>query len=665
MVKTFTLVFLLLISSVSFAQQTNEELLLEKLAVETIDSLKADIYTDLHNEVFKTNLDKAKEYANGILKYGLLAHRWGRVMTGYLALARCERKLRTYQTVLPYDFKALEAAEKLNNANQIFLCTSQIANDYLDAQMEKEAVKYMLLAQVAAIKTKSFVSIGKSYETIGYYYYQHNNPSQAIPYLREAVNNSLKGLDLYRANRSRTWLGFCMMQLNQTKGLLEIAFEALDYFKKANLITSQAECYRLLGFCNLNNGDYVHALTNYSIAKEIYEKTDNRLEQANVSIDLGRNYIHLKDYEKAKKNIEEAEKIFVSNNYEPGIIDCQTLWGQYYSANKQYELADQFFIKANNLLKKNPKQDLLIINEISWAKNAYLQKNIKKGDLLTHDYTYLKKDSTTRADIVNNLLRIETQYQTRAKSDSLKFERQNAAIAKEELKNKNTWLLGTSAFVLLLIVGFMLQRKYRLQAEADKKQIELLNNEIHHRVKNNLAVIHRLISVAEMASMGTIPLVSLKNRINTIGLLHQHLYQDKLFDAVDMQLYLTELVALIKDTFETDKNVDVNIDTLIVLSATTVDKIGLIVNELITNSFKYAFNGQEKGSIKIAAKKSTAGSCQLIVSDNGPGIDTKNNQNNYGMKLIAGLCHELRGTFNFKNDHGTQFELNFTDSANR
>lgn len=73
MARIFTLIIFLLISLNSFAQQTKEEILLAKLASETVDSAKADVYIDLHNEVFKTNL--AKEYAKGIVKYGLLAHK--------------------------------------------------------------------------------------------------------------------------------------------------------------------------------------------------------------------------------------------------------------------------------------------------------------------------------------------------------------------------------------------------------------------------------------------------------------------------------------------------------------------------------------------------------------------------------------------------------------
>lgn len=739
MARIFTLVFFLFISFNCFAQQSKEDVLLAKLASKMVDSAKADIYMDLHNEVFKTNLDKAKEYANGILKYGLLAHNWHQVEIGYLGLARCERKNRTYNTILPYDFKALEYAKKLDNANQIFICTRLIANDYIDAEMETEAVKYMFLAKELAVKTKNTSNIGKANASIGFYYYQHNDPAKGISYLKEAINNSLKGLDLYTANRSRTWLGFCMMQLNQTEGLSEMAFEAIDYFKKANLSYSQADCYRLLGFCNLTNGDYSYAMVNYTNARQIYEDTGNSMEQAIVATDMAGNYIEVKEYEKAKKYITEAELLFVDNKYDWGIITCKTLWGHYYSANKQYKLAEQFFIQTNNLLKNNPKEELLIMNETYWAENSYKLKNTKRGDSLTYSYTKrianshgreltaatlmflkrnnkqidgatfnniktlytkggaeqlqkkyphknlqqiipvvdnlaslnpssganVKQDSNLNIRFNNQLLVLETQFRTRIKNDSLKLERQNALLVKDDLKVKNNWLMGSSAFVLLLAGGFIVQRKYRMQAEADKKRIELLKNEIHHRIKNNLGVINRMVDVAEKASIATIPSASLKNRVNAIGLLHQHLYQNELIDEVNMQSYLTELVKAIKETFENGKMVSAEIDAPIILSGTTSEKIGLIINELVTNSYKYAFAGLNNGSIKIGAKRSINSNYNLHVSDNGIGINMQTNINNYGMKLIAGLCHELGGTFSFKNDNGTCFELNFTDPIKR
>lgn len=378
MARIFTLVFFLLIALNSFAQESKEDELLAKLSHETVDSAKANIYIDLYNEVYKTNLEKAKEYANGILKYGLLAHNWEKVTTGYLGLARCDRKLRHYETVIPYDFKALEYVKRLEKDNKTFVCISQIANDYLDVQNEKECVKYMLMAKELALKINTSAAIGKAYETIGYYYYQRNKPSQAINYLRIAVNNSLKGLDLYRANRSRTWLGFCMMQLHQTKGLADMIFEALDYFKKANTISSQAECYRLLGFCNLSSGDFGHALINYNTARQIYHDTGNLVDGAYVSIDLARNYIHLKNLKKAKQYAAESELIFIDNKYASGITACKTLWGEYYCANRQYQLANNYFVEADRQLKKVPVEDLLIENEMQWAINAYQQKKRKE-----------------------------------------------------------------------------------------------------------------------------------------------------------------------------------------------------------------------------------------------------------------------------------------------
>lgn len=89
------------------------------------------------------------------------------------------RKTRNYDAVPPYDFKALECAKKLDRMEELFKYTSQIANDYLDADMEKKVVKYMFLAQSLAVKSKKTANVGKAEETIGYYY-KHDKPAQAI-----------------------------------------------------------------------------------------------------------------------------------------------------------------------------------------------------------------------------------------------------------------------------------------------------------------------------------------------------------------------------------------------------------------------------------------------------------------------------------------------------
>ncbi len=737
MARISTFILFLLIGFSCFAQQTKEEELLAKLATATVDSVKADIYLDLHNVVFKTDLKKAKEYAEGNLKYGLLAHRWGRVMTGYLALSRCERKSRNYDAVLPYDFKALEAAKKLDRTEELLKCINQIANDYMDAGKSEEALKYLFYLEEFAIQTKNPVIIGKAQESVGFYYNTVGQPSKAVVYLHKAIRNSTLGSDFYRANRSRTWLAQCLVQLNQTAEVPEMISTALDYFKKANLISSQMDCYKLLGYSYQNNSNSVQAIKNYLLARQIGETTANKADQGLVDLELGRCYIRNKEYGNAKKIITEAEQLFEGLKYEPGLTDVKTLWGQYYTETKQNKTAEPYFITAQNLLKKSEDQDMLIQNEMYWAANAYRQQKNKLGDSLTYDYSKrivankeqgvinntlaelwyqnkqmsnkafttlkilytkggamqiqkklgdkslktiipmidslnmaspysnTKTDSAVNRRFSNQLLKMETQFHTRVKNDSLKLERQNTTIIKDTLKSKNFWLVGSAVLVFLSSGAFILQRNYRKQAEAEKVRAELFKNEIHHRFKNNLGVITRLVDVAENASVGTIPLASLKSRVKTIGLLHQHLYQDKQINEVNMQTYLTELVVAIKDTFEVNHSVITEIDAPIILSATTAETIGLLVNELVTNSYKYAFNGRSRGSIKIAAKRSTGNNFELAVADDGIGMDTPNNTESYGMKLIAGLCQELDGTFSFSNNNGIKFELTFTNRVKK
>ncbi len=733
MARIFTLLFFLFFSFNAFAQQSKEEELLAKLEGLTTDSLKADTYLNLYNEVFKTNPEKAKEYASQALKYGLLANNTKQIAYCYLALAASERKKRNYDAVLPYDLKVLEYAKDLK-PDAVFYCTNLTANDYIDAGQNEQAIKYLQLAEELAYQTNKPANIAKVQYSLGFFYNNIGKPSKAVSYLQKSIDNSLKIPDFKQANTSRLVLGQCMMQLNRIDGLAEMIFDALDYFKKEGQVRSQAECYRLLGYCYSNNNNLVQGIKNYQNAKQIYESTDDKATEGLVALDLSKCYIVAKQYQSAKKTIIEAEQIFDNLKNEYGITSSKIRWGQYYTETGQLRVAENYFITVNNLLKKTPDQDLLTQNEMYWATNAYRQKKNKLGDSLTYAYskliantkekgviannlTYLKNKNSgiafsdlkmlytkggaellrkkygnkslkeiiptidtfnlanppgdTKSESIintkfnNQLLELETRYRTRIKNDSLKLERQNITIAKDDLRSKNYWLLGSLAFVLLLSGGFMLQRKYRLRAEADKRSIELLKNEIHHRVKNNLSIINRLFEVAEKASNTTISLASLKSRVKAIGLLHEHLYKDKAIDTVDMQQYLTELVAAVKDTFETGQPVITEIDAPVVLSGATSEKIGLIVNELVTNSYKYAFNGLDKGLIKVCAKRSISGDYEINISDNGKGIDLKNNAGNYGMKLIAGLCYEINGAFKFSNDQGTKFDLKFADVFKR
>ncbi len=187
---------------------------------------------------------------------------------------------------------------------------------------------------------------------------------------------------------------------------------------------------------------------------------------------------------------------------------------------------------------------------------------------------------------------------------------------------------------------------------------EFLIKEIHHRVKNNLQVISSLLNLQLRQSDDKKTqdiLKEGKDRVRSMSLIHQHLYQENQLGGINMKAYIDELAQELYDTYVTDQH-DVKIDTRIEdisIDVDTVVPIGLILNELITNSLKYAFPDKRKGHIHI---KMYEDEDQLYfeVSDDGIGYDpdeTKRHQG-LGMRLIKSFARRLNATVEIRSTEG-------------
>jgi two-component sensor histidine kinase len=218
------------------------------------------------------------------------------------------------------------------------------------------------------------------------------------------------------------------------------------------------------------------------------------------------------------------------------------------------------------------------------------------------------------------------------------------------------------------------ENEVRLQDSLTEK--EVLLSEIHHRVKNNLSAFISLLSLEgsyEESPSGRQLKKDLQNRARSMALIHETLYRTNMFSRVDMGIYLTTLTEQVTGTYFSEKDVR----TIVIADGINLDlsratPCGLIVNELITNSFKYAFpesfdaqaSRHAPPTITIALSKSN-GTYDLTISDNGVGLpagyDLTKTQS-LGLKLVTFLAkHQMRATITVNSDRGTEFLLRFEE----
>ena len=212
----------------------------------------------------------------------------------------------------------------------------------------------------------------------------------------------------------------------------------------------------------------------------------------------------------------------------------------------------------------------------------------------------------------------------------------------------------------MLIVALFIYFYYK-KTKTAKNKIETLQREIHHRVKNNLSIIKRLVEVTQETikdAKGRESLNSLSNRIASMAQVHTQLYQKEDITNIDFKVYVNSLydnisTSLNRKNLEITQQIENNID----ISFNKAVPLGLIINELLTNAYKHSGNNKSKVSIVLKEKD---GNLFINVADNGKGFPADfdiHKTESYGLKLVNGLTQQLNGTINIFNLQGANIEI--------
>ncbi len=192
---------------------------------------------------------------------------------------------------------------------------------------------------------------------------------------------------------------------------------------------------------------------------------------------------------------------------------------------------------------------------------------------------------------------------------------------------------------------------------------EILLKEVHHRIKNNMQAIAGLLSI-HSSSIENLEAISVlndaMNRINGMSILYDKLYRTTDFTEVSVKDYLLDLVHKIIEVNSISKQILLEEDLAeFNLNTKVLFPLGIIVNEIITNSLKYAFIENKENILRIATEKNQK-KVKIIIEDNGIGfIEKSNSSSGFGLKLIQLLTKQLRGNHSFENKIGTKFILEF------
>jgi two-component sensor histidine kinase len=388
---------------------------------------------------------------------------------------------------------------------------------------------------------------------------------------------------------------------------------------------------------------------------------------------LGNYYNEVNDLGNAKLNYEKSYEINKENEYFieaaislASIANIESKQGNYFSALKKIDESYKVIKASGNVLDTKKILFEKIKIELNKNNQEYLLKTITEYDSLAK--------VVFNENMQKSIANAETKYQTEKKEVENQLLKKDKELQATTIQQQRITLWGTIGGIgLFALMSFLLYRQSAERKRANttlaeqRNQIETLHQELAHRVKNNLFFISTLMKMQGKRVESKEAKQAIKEgeaRLEAMSLLHRKLHLGENENDINIGGYLQELCANLQNTFPySGKQPQINVNTdKVLIDGDPAVKIGLIVNELVTNSFKYAFEEQEHPQINITVRKTGDDAYQLTYQDNGIGIPVNldiSKSESMGLKLIHSLTKQLDGTIEISNQKGAHFQFEF------
>ncbi|NRA91537.1 MAG: tetratricopeptide repeat protein [Psychroserpens sp.] len=496
----------------------------------------------------------------------------------------------------------------------------------------------------------------------------------------EAKVNIYKALDIYESLKNEEGIGICYAHIGDLLYYENNYNEAIAYCNKAieKLINTDnkealALAYRFKANSQLFTGfDLENALESINKSIDLYKDLGETGIPMMASINWrGNIYKYMERYDDAIADYQANYDNSTAMGLECYLIPSLGNIGHVYVMQGRYEEALPYNLKAIELIKKTGRTRNLWENYMHVAE-IYESLGDYKNALYYHQLFASEQESFKDNIILSLENEAQSKYEVGKKNATIYFQEEKIS---QQQRTKVLYVIVTVLLASILIGLFYSYKKRKkrneellmLNQELDKKnqQNKLLLKEIHHRVKNNLELVKSLIALqsANLEDSATKDaMMASQNRVQSMGIIHQKLYQGEQLGSIDMKDYFLNLGDGILDTFDADDKVKIECAMeKLELDVDTAVPIGLIVNELLTNALKYAFPDDRKGNIQISLKRTNPEILTLKVVDNGIGKTegTIPKGTGFGSQLVQLLTHQLNGQLEEEASNGTAIKIEF------
>lgn len=588
---------------------------------------------------------------------------------GVFAVLKILQKLRNVnpERALPYCRLAIDKAKEIRDDSLQMAACYEICLILQNLTLFDSAMYYTRKAGSIAFHIKNRHGIGEYYNFMARYHRHLGNMDSALHYFQiydDFLDQS--------GSVNKRWLPQQEMAL--------FYMDMQDY-EKANMHMEEALRYARMEKVTM---DYLYVL--YS-ALDLYSKQNNLSKVSSLTeeylsfkLERGSNILDTSEHVLLfLPGMEAVDKVQGVQKY----LDVQLSQGDLLSALSSYHALGRVYLSRQEEAKAIEALEaaLRLSYKLSYAQLRYnmhaalfsvYDKSQDHFRALQHHKALVALLDTIRNQEREKLMHdLEVKYETAEKEHQLAQATYQLETAK---RNQQFYAMAGLALLCILIAIFYAYRQKRksvLQL-AEKNAVisrsleekDILLREIHHRVKNNLQMISALLylhgkSVEDSSAQEA--LLESQNRVQSMAMIHQNLYQDSNLLGVGVKDYLDKLLSHLIASYNVEKD-RIDIRTRIEVDHLDVDTIvplALIINELISNSLKYAFRDGRKGLIEVFMGRMDD---QIVVEvkDNGMGLPkdfTMQTSSSFGYKLINILSERLGATLSAISSNGTLVSL--------
>lgn len=592
------------------------------------------------------------------------------------------RKNRRYALAMDYIEEAIEILE-VQPPGKLLVRAYGVAGQL--AWTERSAVKsieYKTKWADGLNTPESREQYGKALNNLGVTYKNASLEVKALEALLEALEIAEEFKDSTQIGTTLNNIGNVYKNREEYDAALKTHWRTLSIRRKLNDPQALADTHNNLGLVHrkLNHSDSAR----YHFAKsiEIREPTGEKRRLSYAYNNLGLLFLDERILDSALKYLNyslELKHAAPSDHRDLGIAYVNL--AETYLAQGQSEMASNYLEKTR--LEIEGKGYI----EIEIARLEVLARVFAQKNQYADAYNYILihnqlKDSLNRINTSRNLRDVQSSFELEKSQNEITRLEQEQRLKELELQNaelaRNTLLMALLAIIIIAVMLLLRSRSIQqlnknlqeanatLQAtRVSKEEKETLLKEIHHRVKNNLQIITSLLRLQSENIKDPEVLAQFnesQNRIRSMALVHEELYRSDDFTNINMQAYFTKLCNDLIQNYAVGKDIKVEIRTEVDrMGVNTLIPLGLMVNEMITNALKHAFEGSS-GNMAIALRSLGEKQYELIVSDDGKGFPPElqhHELHSLGVELIHTLAEQLDGSVKMDNQPGARYTIRF------